>query len=73
MYKELFILLLGIIIGIIVMYYIMRSSLGDDYAIDAKIKNKKGVMKENIFEGNISEQPKKKKFLKRIFTKKEKL
>ena len=33
MYKELFVLAVGIIIGMMVMYYLLRSKLGDDYDI----------------------------------------
>ena len=33
MYKELFILAIGIILGILLMYFIVKSEIGDDYEI----------------------------------------
>lgn len=71
MYKELAFLFIGVIIGIISMYYIMRSQMGDKYEIEADIKNKKGQMTDNLFKGTIDvKTPKKKRF--KLFTKKKK-
>lgn len=67
MYKELFILAFGVILGMIAMYYILKPKLGDKYEIEADIKNKKGVMTDNIFKGSIgSKSPKKEGLLKRL-------
>lgn len=60
MYKELFILAFGVILGMVAMYYILKPNIGNKYTIDADIKNKKGNMSDNIFEGAIeSKEPKK--------------
>ena len=53
MYKELLILAVGFILGGIAEYYKLRSKIGNEYTIDADIKNKKGQMKDNVFEGTI--------------------
>jgi len=67
MYKELFILAFGFILGLISMYYILKPKIGDDYQIKADIKNKKGQMTDNIFKGAIDvKTPKKEGLLKRI-------
>ena len=77
MYKELFLIVIGIILGMIAMYYILRPQIGDKYQIEADIKNKKGQMVDNIFKGVIAAKtPKKEGLFKRIknkrLTKKEK-
>ena len=67
MYKELFILALGFILGMVAMYYILKPKIGNKYEIDADIKNKKGTMKDNVFEGAISPKtPKKERIFKRM-------
>ena len=67
MYKEIALLLIGIILGMISMYYIIKPLIGSKYQIDAEIKNKKGVMNDNIFKGLIdSNTPKKEGLLNRL-------
>lgn len=66
MYKELFILAVGIILGMIIMYYILKSKIGSKYEIDNDIKVKKGTMADTTFKSGIdSETPKKQGFFKR--------
>jgi len=67
MYKEFLILAVGIVLGMILMYYILKSKIGDEYQIKASIKNKKGTMTDNIFKGSIdSNTPKKVGLFKRM-------
>ena len=63
-------ILLGVIIGMVGMYLLMKPNFGNKYTIDADIKNKKGQMTDNIFKGEINEKQPKKGFIKRILTKK---
>lgn len=67
MYKEFFILAIGVILGMLAMYYILKPKLGDKYQIKADIKNKKGLMTDNVFKASIdSKTPKKEGLFKRI-------
>jgi len=67
MYKELFLILVGVVVGMLIMYYILKPKIGNKYEIDADIKNKKGVMNGNTFEGSIgSDTPPKQGILKRF-------
>lgn len=63
MYKELFILAIGFILGMIAMWFVLKNSIGDEYKIDADIKNKKGNMIDNIFKGTIDSNTRKKEGL----------
>ena len=67
MYKELFILAFGFILGMVAMYYILKPNIGNKYQIEADIKNKKGVMNDNVFKGTIdADTPKKEGLIKRL-------
>ena len=67
MYKEIVLILIGIILGMICMYYIMKPSIGNKYNIDNDIKNKKGVMSGNTFKSTADlKSPKKERLFKRL-------
>jgi len=40
-------ILTGIIIGMLIMYLLMKGSIGNDYTVSAKVKNKKSTITDN--------------------------